>query len=120
MSDSYGPPPSPIAAGLACRCPRCGRGRLFSGYLTVADECEACGLHMADHDTGDGPAVFVIFILGAVVVPLALWVEAAFAPPLWLHAILWGIVVMGGTIALLRPLKGVMVALHYRPRTPGA
>jgi uncharacterized protein (DUF983 family) len=119
MSDAYGPPPSPIVAGLACRCPRCGRGRLFDGYLQVRDACEACGLHLADHDSGDGPAVFVIFILGAVVVPLALWVEATFEPALWVHALLWGTAVIGGTLALLRPLKGVMVALHYRHRGPG-
>src|SRR3546814_6132215 len=75
--------PSAYAAGLACRCPRCGRGRLFDGYLTVRPVCDACGLDLASHDTGDGPSVFVIFILGAVVVPLALTVEAAFQPPLW-------------------------------------
>ena len=107
-------------AGLACRCPRCGRGRLFDGYLTVRSTCETCGLNLSDHDSGDGPAVFVIFILGAVVVPLALAVESAFEPPLWLHAVLWGAVILGGTLALLRPLKGLMVALHYRHRSAGA
>lgn len=91
---------------------------MFDGYLTVAGACGVCGLNLADHDTGDGPAVFVIFLLGAVIVPLALWVEAAFAPPLWLHAVLWGVAVLGGTLALLRPLKGVLVALHYRHRSP--
>lgn len=91
---------------------------MFDGYLTVRPACAACGLPLADHDTGDGPAVFVIFILGAVVVPLALWVEATFEPALWVHAVLWGTAVMGGTLALLRPLKGVMVALHYRHRSP--
>lgn len=91
---------------------------MFDGYLTVRDHCDACGLHLADHDSGDGPAVFVIFILGAVVVPLALWVETAFGPPLWLHAVLWGPAVMAGTLGLLRPLKGVMIALHYRHRSP--
>ncbi|HEY9567166.1 MAG TPA: DUF983 domain-containing protein [Thalassobaculum sp.] len=108
--------PSAYAAGLACRCPRCGRGRLFDGYLTVRPVCDACGLDLASHDTGDGPSVFVIFILGAVVVPLALTVEAAFQPPLWLHAALWSVAVLGGTLALLRPLKGLLVALHYRHR----
>jgi len=118
MSDALGP--SPFIAGLRCRCPRCGRGRLFDGYLTVRGTCEACGLGLADHDTGDGPAVFVIFILGAVMVPLALSVEAAFQPPLWLHAVLWSVTILAGTVALLRPLKGLMVALHYRHRSPGA
>lgn len=119
MSDAHGPSPSPFVAGLLCRCPRCGRGRLFDGYLTVRSSCEACGLALADHDTGDGPSVFVIFILGAIVVPLALSVEAAFHPPLWLHAVLWSAAVLGGTFALLRPLKGLLVALHYRHRSPG-
>ena len=58
---------SPIAAGLACRCPRCGRGRLFDGYLTVAARCSACGLDLSKADSGDGPAVFIIFILGFLV-----------------------------------------------------
>lgn len=93
---------------------------MFDGYLTVRRDCAACGLPLADHDSGDGPAVFVIFILGAVVVPLALWVEAAFEPPPWLHAILWGTAVTAGTLGLLRPLKGVMVALNYRHRGPGS
>ncbi len=119
MGIGVDPPPSPVVAGLTCRCPRCGRGPLFGGYLTVADDCPVCGLRLADHDTGDGPAVFVIFILGAVVVPLALWVEAAFEPPIWVHAALWSAAVMGGTLALLRPLKGLLVALHYRHRSPG-
>lgn len=119
MSDAHGPSPSPLAAGLSCRCPRCGRGRLFAGYLTVRPVCESCGLALADHDTGDGPAVFVIFILGALVVPLALMVEAAFEPPLWLHAVLWSAAVLAGTFALLRPLKGLLVALHFRHRSPG-
>lgn len=119
MSDAFGPPPSPFVAGLLCRCPNCGRGRLFDGYLTVRDNCEVCGILLSEHDSGDGPAVFVIFILGALVVPLALSVEAAFEPPLWLHAVLWGTVILAGTIGLLRPLKGLMVALHFRHRSPG-
>ena len=78
MSDALDPPPSPFVAGLRCRCPQCGQGRLFDGYLTVSETCEACGTRLSEHDSGDGPAVFVIFILGALVVPLALTVEAAF------------------------------------------
>jgi len=116
VREPHPPTASPLIAGLACRCPRCGAGRLFDGYLTVRPSCEICGLDLADHDTGDGPAVFVIFILGAVVVPVALAVDAAFAPPLWAHAVLWAGAVLGGTLALLRPLKGLMVALHYRHR----
>jgi uncharacterized protein (DUF983 family) len=118
MSDAFGPPPSPFVAGLTCRCPRCGVGRLFDGYLTVRAVCGYCGLSLADHDTGDGASIFVIFILGATVVPMALAVEASFQPPLWLHAVLWSVVILAGTLALLRPLKGLMVALHFRFRSP--
>ncbi len=110
------PPLSPVLTGLACRCPRCGRGRLFSGYLQVADTCDACGLDLRNHDSGDGPAVFVIFALGIIVVPIALWVESAFQPPLWLHAVLWSIVILAGALGLLRLFKGVLIALQYKHR----
>lgn len=103
---------SPIASGLACRCPRCGRGRLFRGYIKVAEKCESCGLDFSGGDTGDGPAAFMVLIIGAFAVPLVLWVEFHFEPPFWLHLILWPPVVLGATLLLLRPLKGVMVALQ--------
>lgn len=110
----YYPPVSPFAAGIACRCPRCGRGRLFAGFLTVARRCEACELDLSAHDSGDGPAVFIILILGFVVVGLALWVEVTYTPPLWLHAVLWPPLILGGALAMLRPLKATMIALQYR------
>ncbi|MDO9502300.1 DUF983 domain-containing protein [Falsiroseomonas sp.] len=116
MTDPFYPPQSPIATGLACRCPRCGQGRLFSGYLELVEHCDICDLDLRDSDSGDGPAVFVIFALGFIVVPIALWVEARFQPPLWLHAVLWSIMILGGALALLRPFKGVMVALQYKHR----
>ena len=110
------PPPSPFKTGLACRCPRCGRGRLFSGFLTVAPSCAACGLVFGDHDTGDGPAVFVVLILGFVFVGLALHVEFAYAPPIWVHAVLWPPLILAAAVGLLRLLKAVLIALHYRYR----
>ncbi len=106
--------PSPISTALACRCPRCGKGRLFRGLLTVRPSCDACGLDLSAQDAGDGPAVFVILILGAAVVGLAIWVEVAFAPPLWVHAIVWLPVITAGAITMLRPLKALMIALQYR------
>ena len=81
--------PSPISTALACRCPRCGKGRLFRGLLTVRPTCDACGLDFSAQDAGDGPAVFVILILGFIIAGLALMLETAFEPPLWLHAIIW-------------------------------
>jgi len=104
---------SPFAAGLLCRCPRCGRGRLYRGLLAVAPRCAVCDLDLAAHDSGDGPAAFAILFLGLIVVGLALIVEVRFAPPLWVHAVLWLPVILIGAIAILRPLKATMVALHY-------
>ncbi|EKE75805.1 hypothetical protein P24_09631 [Oceanibaculum indicum P24] len=84
--------------------------------LQVAERCEVCGLDLSNHDSGDGPAVFVIFALGIIVVPLALWVETVFQPPLWLHAVLWSLVILAGALGLLRLFKGVLVALQYKHR----
>jgi uncharacterized protein (DUF983 family) len=94
--EGYHPRISPVGAGLRCKCPRCGRGRLFHGYLTVAGTCESCGLDLEKADSGDGPAVFIIFILGFLVVPLALLLEAKAAPPYWVHVALWPVVILGG------------------------
>ena len=109
-------PVSPFVAGLHCRCPRCGDGALFDGFLTVRPVCSACGFDLAAADSGDGPAVFVMFIVGPVVTGLALWVETAFAPPYWLHLALWIPAALGGSLALLRPFKATLIALQYRHR----
>jgi uncharacterized protein (DUF983 family) len=105
--------PSPILTGIACRCPRCGRGRLFRGLLSINDACSVCGFDLKAADSGDGPAVFIIMILGAIVAPLALWVEFGLEPPIWVHILLWPPVVFGGAIGLLRPMKGVLIALQF-------
>jgi uncharacterized protein (DUF983 family) len=106
-------PPSPITAGLAGRCPRCGKGKLFAGFLTPSASCTACGLDLSFADAGDGPAVFVILLAGFVVVGLALVVEFLYQPPFWLHALLWGPLILVVTLGPLRPLKGVLIALQY-------
>jgi uncharacterized protein (DUF983 family) len=105
--------PSPIAAGLACRCPRCGKGKLFEGFLTLRPRCETCGLDYSFADAGDGPAVFVILFAGFIVVFLALIVEFAYQPPFWLHALLWGPLILVVTLGPLRPFKGVLITLQY-------
>lgn len=107
---------SPFRTGIAGVCPRCAQGPLFSGYLDVVDRCAACGLDLTQHNSGDGPAVFIVFILGAVIVGLALVVEMLFAPPVWLHLALWLPLSLAGSLALLRPFKGVLIALQYRHR----
>lgn len=101
---------------ILCRCPRCGRGQIFDGVLTLKDSCPSCGLTLADNDNGDGPAVFLIFILGFSLVPLALWVDYAFTPSLWVHAILWSVLGLGLTVGMLRPAKAYVLALIYKHR----
>ena len=110
----YYTPVSPVAAGLNCRCPRCGKGKLFDGFLETAPQCTACGLDYSFIDAGDGPAVFVILIGGFLVVAMAFWVEANWQPPLWVHAILWVPAILLVTLGLLRPLKGLLIAFQFR------
>ena len=107
-------PVSPARAAFLCRCPRCGEGRLFTGLLTVRPACPVCGLDFSAQDAADGPAVFVILFLGLIVVALAAIVEIEFAPPIWVHLVLWTPVIVGGAILMLRPLKAGMIALQYR------
>ncbi len=113
MSDQGHAPHSPFKTGVTCRCPRCGKGRLFQGFLTLRPRCEACGLDFGFADAGDGPAVFVILFAGFIVVFSALMVELLYQPPFWLHALLWGPLILLITLAPLRPMKGVMIALQY-------
>lgn len=105
--------PHPVIAGISGRCPRCGEGRLFSGFLKFADACESCGLDYSAEDAGDGPAVFIILIVGFLVVPFALVLELAAQPPLWLHVVLWLPLALGLCVALLRPFRGAMFALQW-------
>jgi uncharacterized protein (DUF983 family) len=107
---------SPFATGLAGRCPRCGRGRLFRGFLAVAPRCDVCGLNLAAQDSGDGPVAFIVLLVGIVVVGGALVVEVAYGWPVWLHLIVWLPLTVLLCLALMRPLKGALVALQYRHR----
>ena len=105
--------PSPITAGLLGKCPRCGKGHMFQGFLKVRPRCEVCGLDLAFADAGDGPAFFVMSIVGIVVVALALWVEFTYEPRIWVHLVMWFTLTAVLSLAMVRPLKGVMVALQY-------
>ncbi len=107
-------PVNPVAAGIRCRCPRCGEGSLLSGYLTPAQRCDRCGLDFGFADAGDGPAVFVILVAGILVVGAALVTEIFWRPPYWVHAALWIPLMLAATLGLLRPFKGVLIALQYR------
>ena len=107
---------NPVLAGLACRCPNCGEGPLFQGFITVADRCEACGFDLKKADSGDGPAVFVILIVGFLVCFGMLFTEIAFHPPIWVHLVLWLPLTAILCLVLLRPFKGVLIALQFHHR----
>jgi len=114
MSDDYRfSPVNPLSAGLKGRCPRCGEGRLFSGFLETAPKCENCGLDYSFIDSADGPAVFVIFFVGVIVVGLAFFVEFTYQPPYWLHLLLWIPLILILSLGMLRPLKGLMIAQQF-------
>jgi uncharacterized protein (DUF983 family) len=102
-----------IRAGLTCSCPRCGKGRLFQGFLTLRLRCDVCGLDYSFADAGDGPAVFIMFIAGFIVVGAALVTEVEYEPPYWVHAVLWIPLILIVTIGPLRPMKGLMIALQF-------
>ena len=106
-------PVDPIRAGLAGRCPRCGEGRLFEGYLTLRRACGVCGLDFGFADSADGPAVFVILIVGFVVLGLALCLEVSVGPPLWLHFLIFVPLAVVASLWPLRLLKGVLIDLQY-------
>ena len=113
MSDAY-PPQSSFATGLRCACPRCGRGKLYDGILTVAGRCSACGLDFGRFNADDGAAFFIIVGYSALIIPLAVWFEFAVAPPIWLHMVIWGPVIVIGAIVLMRIVKAWLVAQQYR------
>lgn len=107
----------PIDVALRGACPRCGKGRLFRGLLNVVDTCGDCGLDLRGNDAGDGPTVFVILGLGAIMIGLVLWFEFRFDPPVWLHVILWVPVTIALAVGMLRLLKGLLVAQQYIHRS---
>ena len=99
--------------GITCKCPRCGTGKLYAGFLTLKPKCEVCGLDYAFIDSGDGPAVFVIMIAGAIVVAAALIVEVKYQPPFWVHAALWLPLTLAVTLWPLRAIKSLLIALQF-------
>jgi uncharacterized protein (DUF983 family) len=102
-----------IMTGLAGRCPRCRKGPLFSGFLNVRKQCPECSLDYSFADAGDGHAIFVILISGFIVVGAALIVEVIYQPPFWLHALLWGPLILIVTLLPLRLIKGLLIVLQY-------
>jgi uncharacterized protein (DUF983 family) len=93
---------------------------LFDGFLRVGERCEACGLDMRAADSGDGPAVFIVLIVGMIVCFAALIVEVAYHPPIWLHLLLWLPLAALLTAVLIRPFKGVMLAMQFHHKASEA
>ncbi|MBZ9936579.1 DUF983 domain-containing protein [Mesorhizobium sp. BR1-1-16] len=110
------PPRSPwnaMARGFRCRCPACGKGRAFNGYLTVVDRCGACGEDLSHQRADDAPPYFTIMAVGHIVVPLILIVETTFHPSNFVHLAIWLPLTLILTLALLRPIKGAVVGLQW-------
>ena len=106
---------SSLKAAIAGDCPRCGAHTLFKGWVSFAGKCRACGLDFSSFNVGDGPAAFLIFIVGTITVVGALVVDGAFSPPWWVHLV-WAPVAAGLTIGGLRVSKGWLLAQEYRHR----
>ena len=100
-------------AAIFCLCPRCGARTLCAGWVRFADRCRACGLDIARFNVGDGPAAFLILIIGAVVTGLAIWLQLAADPPWWLHVILWLPLTIAGVIGGLRMAKAALLHSEY-------
>lgn len=113
MSGEHWPPLSPLQTGLRGRCPRCGQGRLFDGFLKIRPNCEACGLDYSFADPADGPAFFVMMFVCVPAVAFALWLEMAYEPPLWIHLVTTLPVVLLTCIPPLQPLKGWLIAAQF-------
>ena len=102
-----------VVRGLMGRCPKCGEGKMFRAFLKVADACPVCGEELHHHRADDFPAYLVIVIVGHLVVGMTLAVEAAFSPPLWLHAVIWLPMTFAMALALIQPIKGAVVAWQW-------
>lgn len=110
------PPLDPVPTGARGRCPRCGKGKFFDGFLTVRESCSACGLDFGFEDSGDGPTVFIMMGLGFVVLGAALFVELSYAPPGWVHVLLWPPLILILGLPVLRMMKGALIALTWHHR----
>ena len=107
------PPQSILKVGPACRCPRCGEGRLFAGFIKLRPACEACGLDYGFADPADGPAFFVMMTMAFPVTAFGIWFELAHEPPLWVHLVVTLPLILLACIPIIRPLKGVFIASQY-------
>lgn len=98
-----------LLRGAQNRCPVCGEGKVFRGYLKVVPECSVCHAPLGELRADDAPPYFTILIVGHLLVPLLLWVETTYAPPIWLHMVIWLPLFTVASLVLLRPIKGAVV-----------
>jgi len=105
---------TPVQAAFGGCCPRCGKGRLYTGLLSFRPRCANCGLDYSAFNVGDGAAAFLILIVGAIVTVAALVVELRYEPPWWVHVLLWLPLTLGLSLALMRFAKALMLALEFR------
>ena len=110
---------SAMKRGFRCRCPRCGEGKMFRAFLKTANNCSVCGLDFTPHRADDLPAYLVIVIVGHIVVPLALWIETNYSPPVPLQLAVYLPFTFLASLALLQPVKGTVVALQWALRMHG-
>ncbi len=108
-----------IKRGILCKCPNCGRGKLFHKFLKVADQCEICSEELRHQRADDAPAYLVILIVGHIVVPLALMVEKLYHPPHWLAFSIWIPLTLVLSLGLLQPIKGAIVGWQWAQRMHG-
>lgn len=108
----------PMARALHNKCPNCGDGALFSSHIGMARRCSSCDFDYTELDAGDGPAFLLVFVYGALIVPLAFLLEILISPPLWFQAVLWGVVMTIATLLSLRPIKAIMIGYQFRIRDP--
>lgn len=102
------------------RCPQCGQGKVFASYLKFAERCSACGANFAAADAGDGPAVFVILVVGAIAAPLLLILQFALRLPDWIAIGATMVVAAALCLALLPPFKAVLFALQWKHKASEA
>jgi len=110
---------SAMRRGLRGRCPRCGQGKLFRAFLKVENNCSVCGLDYTPHRADDLPAYLVIVIVGHILVPVILWIETDYAPPVWLQLSIYLPVTLIASLGLLQPVKGAVVGVQWALRMHG-
>lgn len=103
-----------IGRGLLGRCPACGQTRAFNGYLRVVSSCVACGAPLGAFRADDAPPYFTIFISGHIVIPLLLWTDNTYEPPIWVMSAIFIPLIIVLCLVLLRPVKGGTLGLMLK------